>query len=71
MRLLALVLLSVVGGRVDKLCKSFQLSLRHRSLAIEGGISEGDPCEAFAYHGYNGSERETADSIKRWVKQGN
>lgn len=39
-------------------------------IAMEGGISEDDPCEAFAYHGYNGIERETADAIKRWVKQG-
>jgi hypothetical protein len=38
-------------------------------IAMEGGTSEGDPCEAFAYHGYNGIERETADAIKRWVKQ--
>ena len=38
-------------------------------IAIEGGISEGDPCEAFAHHGYNGIERETTEAIKRWVKQ--
>jgi len=38
-------------------------------IAMEGGISVGDPCEAQAYHGYNGIERETAEAIKRWVKQ--
>ena len=28
-------------------------------ITMEGGFSEGDPCEAFAYHGYRGIERET------------
>jgi hypothetical protein len=39
-------------------------------IAMEGGISVGDPCEAFAHHGYNGIEKETADAIKQWIKQG-
>ena len=37
---------------------------------MEGGISVGHPCEAFAYHGYNGIERETIDAIKKWIRQG-
>ena len=39
-------------------------------IVMEGGISTGDPCEAFAHHGYNGIERETAEAIKKWVRQG-
>jgi len=39
-------------------------------IAMEGGISVGDPCEARAYHGYNGIERETIDAIKAWIKRG-
>lgn len=39
-------------------------------IAMEGGISVGDPCEAFAHHGYNGIERETVDAIKKWIRQG-
>lgn len=39
-------------------------------IAMEGGTSVGDPCEAFAYHGYNGIERETIDGIKKWIRQG-
>jgi hypothetical protein len=39
-------------------------------IVMEGGISIGDPCEPFAHHGYNGIERETADAIKKWIKQG-
>ena len=30
----------------------------------------GDPCEAFAHHGYNGIERETIDAIKQWIRRG-
>jgi hypothetical protein len=39
-------------------------------ILMEGGISKGDDCGPFAHHGYNGIERETADAIKQWVKQG-
>jgi len=39
-------------------------------ITMEGGISVGDPCEAFAYHGYNGIERKTAEAIKRWIRLG-
>jgi len=38
-------------------------------IAMEGGISVGDACEAFAYHGFNGIERETVEAIKKWIKQ--
>jgi hypothetical protein len=39
-------------------------------IAMDGGISVGDPCQAYAHHGYNGIERETAEAIKKWIKQG-
>ncbi|HZM45517.1 MAG TPA: alpha/beta hydrolase [Burkholderiales bacterium] len=37
-------------------------------IAIDGGVSKGDPCEAFSYHGYNGKEQETVASIADWIK---
>jgi hypothetical protein len=39
-------------------------------IAMEGGMSVGNPCEAFAHHGYNGIERETVQAIKGWIRQG-
>ena len=36
-------------------------------IEVDGGKSTGDDCEAFAYHGYNGIERETVDRIKAWI----
>ena len=38
-------------------------------IVMDGGISVGDACHAFAYHGYNGIERETIAAIKQWIKQ--
>jgi membrane protease YdiL (CAAX protease family)/pimeloyl-ACP methyl ester carboxylesterase len=35
---------------------------RRELLAFTGGVSEGDPCEAFAHHGFNGIE---ADVVRR------
>jgi len=39
-------------------------------IGMEGGISVGHECEAFAHHGYNGIERETAEAIKAWIRKG-
>ena len=39
-------------------------------IAMEGGISVGDRCEAFSHHGFNGIERETVEAIKKWIRQG-
>ena len=39
-------------------------------IEMDGGKSTGDDCEAFAYHGYNGIERETIDKIKQWIMAG-
>jgi pimeloyl-ACP methyl ester carboxylesterase len=36
-------------------------------LAVEGGVSRGDPCEAFAHHGFNGLEREVVARIAAWI----
>ena len=67
----------VVHHRDDS-CKSTPFGAAEHShtsygndfIVMEGGITAGDACEAFAHHGYNGIEKETADAIKKWVKQG-
>lgn len=43
-------------------------SPRKEFLGFEGGVATGDPCEAFAYHGYNGIEREVVHTIATWIK---
>ena len=36
-------------------------------IAVKGGVSRGDPCQAWAYHGYNGIEREVVARIAEWI----
>lgn len=38
-------------------------------ITMEGGISDGDACEAFAHHGYNGIEQQTVERIKAWIRR--
>jgi hypothetical protein len=38
-------------------------------VEMDGGKSTGDDCEAYAYHGYNGIERQTIEKIKAWIER--
>ncbi|MDB5873644.1 MAG: hypothetical protein JWQ07_3086 [Ramlibacter sp.] len=40
---------------------------RTQLLSFKGGENRGDPCEAFAYHGFNGLEREVVQQIAVWI----
>ena len=40
---------------------------RKELLSFDGGTSKGDPCEAFAHHGYAGIEGEVVAKIGAWV----
>ncbi|HET8871282.1 MAG TPA: alpha/beta hydrolase [Aquabacterium sp.] len=40
---------------------------RTELLPMRGGQSQGDPCEAFAYHGFNGIEADVVDHITAWI----
>jgi len=48
---------------MDKLAKTPKAEL----ISVTGGQSRGDPCEAMAYHGYNGIEADVIGKISRWV----
>ncbi|HEY3066436.1 MAG TPA: alpha/beta hydrolase [Methylomirabilota bacterium] len=49
------------------LTKKLATTPRKELLSFDGGTSRGDPCEAFAYHGYNGIEREVVAAIAAWI----
>jgi pimeloyl-ACP methyl ester carboxylesterase len=34
---------------------------------VEGGRTQGDPCEAMAYHGFNGTEELVVKKIAEWI----
>jgi hypothetical protein len=40
---------------------------RKQLLPFTGGSSRGDPCEAMAYHGFNGIERDVVAKIAAWI----
>ncbi|AXS81336.1 alpha/beta hydrolase [Dechloromonas sp. HYN0024] len=40
---------------------------RKQLLSFGEGISRGDPCEAMAYHGFNGIERDVVGQIVAWM----
>ena len=40
---------------------------RSQLLSFNGGESKGDPCEAHAYHGFNGIEAEVVQQIAAWI----
>ncbi len=40
---------------------------RKELILFEGGINTGDPCEAYAYHGFNGIERDVVLRIANWI----
>jgi hypothetical protein len=39
-------------------------------ITMTGGVSRGNPCQAKAFHGYDGIEAETVGRIKDWIAQG-
>jgi len=36
-------------------------------MTFKGGEDRGDPCEAFAYHGFNGLEKDVVTRIAEWI----
>ena len=40
---------------------------RKQLLAFKGGVNEGDPCDAAAYHGFNGLERDVVGQTAAWM----
>jgi hypothetical protein len=58
--------------RITPTSSSIENSERYGTpiFVMEGGIDEGDPCQAAGHHGYRGIEQEVVDKIKAWMKQG-
>lgn len=40
---------------------------RKQLLSFRDGVSRGDPCQAMAYHGFNGIESEVVGQIAAWI----
>jgi pimeloyl-ACP methyl ester carboxylesterase len=54
---------SEASSMMEKLSKS----PRKHLLAFRGGETRGDPCEAFAHHGFNGIEADVVVQTAAWI----
>jgi len=52
---------------IPPLMKKLSGLQRKELSTFKDGQSRGDPCEAFAYHGYNGIERQVVERIASWI----
>ncbi len=43
---------------------------RARVVWLDGGVSEGDPCEAFAHHGFNGIDGQVVGVVSGFAARG-
>lgn len=54
-------------ANVPVLMGKLENSPRKALLSFKGGENRGDPCEAMAYHGFNGLDREVVPQIADWI----
>jgi pimeloyl-ACP methyl ester carboxylesterase len=52
---------------LSRLTEKLTNTPRKELLTVEGGENRGDPCEAMAYHGFNGIEQEVVRKIADWI----
>ena len=64
----------MVAHRMDSCSGTVSTSADHAHrvygtplIEMEGGVSVGRPCEAYAHHGFNGIEKATVDRIVAWM----
>ena len=54
-------------GDLPNLMNKLSAVPRKELLTFEGGRNQGDPCEAMAYHGFNGIEQEVVAKTAAWI----
>ncbi|MGE5336361.1 MAG: alpha/beta hydrolase [Gemmatimonadota bacterium] len=54
-------------GDIPVLMQKLDQAPRKGLLTFKGGQNRGDPCEAMAYHGFNGLERDVVAQIAAWI----
>ena len=53
---------------VPRLMDKLSAAPRKELITFDGGQSRGDPCEAMAYHGFNGIEKDVVARIAQWIE---
>jgi hypothetical protein len=52
---------------VPRLMNKLTAAPKKELVTFRGGENQGDPCQAMAYHGFNGLEKEVVQRIAAWV----
>jgi hypothetical protein len=52
---------------MPRLMDKLSAAPRKELVSVRGGENVGDPCEAMAYHGFNGLEKDVVTRIASWV----
>ena len=55
-------------AQIPSLMEKLSSTPKKELLTFKGGESRGDPCEALAYHGFNGLEKEVVARIAEWIQ---
>jgi len=56
-------------AQIPSLMEKFSSTPRKELVTLKGGESRGDPCEALAYHGFNGLDKDVVAKIAEWIIQ--
>ena len=54
-------------SETNTLMQALTQSPKKKLMLVSGGASQGDPCEALAYHGFNGIESDVVHGITAWM----
>lgn len=52
---------------MPRLMDKLAVNPRKELISMTGGATQGDPCEAMAYHGFNGLERDAVARMASWI----
>jgi dienelactone hydrolase len=56
-------------SQIPSVMEKFTSTPKKELLTFKGGENRGDPCEALAYHGFNGLEKDVVARIAEWIIQ--
>ncbi len=54
-------------AELPRLMDKLSAAPKKELLTFDGGQSRGDPCDAFAHHGFNGIEAKVVASVAQWI----
>jgi dienelactone hydrolase len=56
-------------GQIAGLMEKLSSTPKKKLMTFKGGQNRGDPCEALAYHGFNGLDKDVVARIAEWIRK--